>query len=683
MARLLLASCSPKWTRRLGGGTHEELCRSGAGDVGGRVALAIGLGCNGGRDGAPLVAHERIVHAPLAPRITVVPLVAAPGAHAAPLTQAAPIPSASVEARILVITANGTDAAFAAIQNTLQYLGTPFDVLNATTGATLTADMLGSGAHGKYQAVFLDLGDLSVNGTSAFTDAEWTTLATYEASFGVRRVSLYTSPTADYGLSDSGSVDPSVTPISATCTAAGRSVFVGANCANPVTINAGFAYPASPRDGATIPLLVDAAGTSTRRPAPTLTAARRWPSPSRRPRTSFRTSSSPTVWSTGRRTASSSGSGTPTRSRSSTISSSASDIYTGGVYRITSADLQAFASWENATRAQPLTADFRFAWACNGQGSQSMPGDPLTATAVALGSTFSWINHTWDHPVLDGLSYAQVLDEFTRNDQYLRGFGLAPYASVNAVTPNISGLASADAMLAIHDVGITQIVSDTSQPGQNNPHRTRGSRTRFQPAVLEIPRIASELYYNVSQPSEWIPEYEALRSPTAAVDYGTIIGTEERRLPAIPAERQQRSLDVSSGERARLRRRRAQPAHRSDGRHPPEIRRGGDLPRRQPQHGRACQPGEEPDGLERVRRRGDGSGGHLADGLRQQRGDGPRHRALHAGRRDVRRPDDLVPDPRGRAVGDAVARRLQPGQRGDGGRRRRAGTGAGNGRHRG
>ena len=109
------------------------------------AAMGMGLGCNGGRDGAPLVAHERITHAPQAPRMPVVPLVAAPGAHAAPPTYAAPIANASVDARILLITANGTDAAFAAIQNTLQYLGTPFDVLNATTGATLTADMLGSG----------------------------------------------------------------------------------------------------------------------------------------------------------------------------------------------------------------------------------------------------------------------------------------------------------------------------------------------------------------------------------------------------------------------------------------------------------------------------------------------------------------------------------------------------------
>jgi hypothetical protein len=490
------------------------------------VTMGTGFGCNGGHVSAPLVAHERITHAPPAARMAVVPLVAAPGAHAAPPTYASPVANASVDARILVITANGTDAAFAAIQSTLQYLGTPFDVLNATTGATLTAGTLSDGSHGHYQAVFLDLGDLSVNGTSAFSDAEWTTLATYEASFGVRRVSLYTSPTADYGLIDYGSVDPSMTPINATCTAAGRSVFVGANCANPVNINAGFAYPASPIDAATIPLLVDAAGNvyaatrtySDGREALALTFAQ----------ASYFVSYLELAyglvdWAThglfiGERHA------YAVPQIDDLFLSS--DIYTGGIYRITGADLQAFANWENATQNQPLTAGFRFAWACNGQGSQSMPGDPLTAKVVALGSTFSWLNHTWDHPELDGLSYAQVLEEFTRNDQYLRGLGLAPYATVNAVTPNISGLSSADAMLAIRDAGIAQIASDTSVAGQNNPAPNAGIPNALQPTVLEIPRIPSELYYNVSQPSEWIPEYEAIRSPTAAVDYGTIIGTQ-------------------------------------------------------------------------------------------------------------------------------------------------------------
>ena len=60
--------------------------------------------------------------------------------------------------------------------------------------------MLADGDHGKYQAIFLDLGDLSDNGASAFTSDEWTTLSSYEARFGVRRVALYTYPTTAYGL---------------------------------------------------------------------------------------------------------------------------------------------------------------------------------------------------------------------------------------------------------------------------------------------------------------------------------------------------------------------------------------------------------------------------------------------------------------------------------------------------
>ena len=499
---------------------------SRVGAVAACAAMGTGVGCNAGREGGPAVARERITHAPQSARTPVVPLVAARSAHVAPLTLAAPIANAAVDARVLLITANGADAAFAAIQSTLKYLGTPFDVLNATTGPTLTAASLASGSHGKYQAIFLDLGDLSVNGTSAFTNAEFTALATYEASFGVRRVSLYTSPSADYGLSSNGSVNPSTSPISATCTAAGRAVFVGTNCANPVHIDAGFAYPASPTDAATIPLLVDPAGN--------VYAATRTYSDGREALALTFAQASHFVsylelayglvqWATR---------GLFVGERHAYAVPQiddlflSSEIYGGGIYRITSTDLQAFASWANTTRTQPLTADFRFAWACNGQGSQSMPGDTLTAAAVALGPTFSWLNHTWDHANLDGLSYADVRDEFVRNDQYLRGLGLAPYATANAVTPDISGLGSPDAMQAIHDATITQIVSDTSVAGENNPSPNAGLPNALQSSVLEIPRIPSELYYNVSQPTEWIPEYEALRSPTTAVDYGTIIGTQ-------------------------------------------------------------------------------------------------------------------------------------------------------------
>ena len=493
------------------------------------VALTGGLamgtfGCNAPSGDQPVVAQGRHVHPPIVERHPLQqPRLLASAVDSAPVTGATAIAGASVDARALIITADGTDAAFGAIRATLQYLGSPFDVLNASTGPTLTADALATGTHGKYDAVFLDLGGLETSGGSAFTADEWTTLSTYEAEFGVRRVALYTSPSSAYGLSDNGAVDPTQKPITMTCTAAGTSLFVGTNCANPIVMTDGWAYPASATDTSTTPLLVDAAGN-------VYGALRRYPDGREAVALTFAQASYLTPylqlayglvsWAT----------------RGLFVGERhvyavpqiddfflASALYTGGTYRINAADLQALADWQTLLRQQPLTANFQLAWAVNGQGSQTMPGDPLTAKALALGPTFSWINHSWDHPILDGLSYADVLTEFSRNDTFIRGLGLTPYSTANVVTPSISGLASADAMRAIHDVGIRQLVSDTSEPGQDNPSPNAGLWNALQPSILEIPRIPTNLDYDVSQPSEWITEYEATVTGAATVDYPTAI----------------------------------------------------------------------------------------------------------------------------------------------------------------
>ncbi len=470
--------------------------------------------------GDGMVASGRIaLPPPPAPPAVVRPLTIAT-IDTAPSTGASRMATASVDMRALVITARGDNAAFAAIENTLQYLGTPFDVLNASTGPTLTEAAVSSGSHGKYNAIFLDIGDLG----GAFSDAEWAVLTTYEIEFGIRRVALYTAPNASYGLTgnDDG-VDPTSAPIATSCTAAGKAIFVGTNCANPIQINQGHAYPSAAADASTTPLLVDAAGN--------VYAATRSYSDGREALVlTFGQASSYVSyleiayglvsWATR---------GLFVGERHVYAMPQiddlflASAIYTGGTYRISDADLQAFADWQRATQANPLTAGFRAAWAVNGYGSSTRPGDPLTAKAMALGPAFEWINHSWDHPVLDTLSYASVLSEFTENDQYLRGLGLMPYATVNAVTPNVSGLGSADAMRAIHDAGIQQIVSDTSVAGQNNPSPNAGIWNALQPSILEVPRKAGDLYFNVSQPAEWIPEYQTIHT-VSAIDYPTVNG---------------------------------------------------------------------------------------------------------------------------------------------------------------
>jgi hypothetical protein len=174
-----------------------------------------------------------------------------------PLTTAASAPSAVVDARILVISADGGDSELAAITQTLSYLGASHDVLIANQAPPLAAAQLGTATHGKYNGVILTRGNLVLpDGTSAFTSDEFQTLATYEATFGVRRAALYTWPDAGYGFSGAASQDTSATPLPTQCTAAGRAVFPYVNCGNGVVISGAWSYPATPADAATIPLLV-------------------------------------------------------------------------------------------------------------------------------------------------------------------------------------------------------------------------------------------------------------------------------------------------------------------------------------------------------------------------------------------------------------------------------------------
>ena len=187
-------------------------------------------------------------------------LAPAPGSDPAPFTGLARSANVSVDARLLVITADGTNAALDAITSTLDYLGTPYDVLDATAGPVLTADRLASGDRGLYYGVVLDTGDLAHASASAFTADEWMTLASYEARFGVRRAVLYAYPSAAYGLVPKPGFDVATAPIAASFTADGKKAFTGANGDTAAIIDEGWAYPATATDSATTPLLVDAAG---------------------------------------------------------------------------------------------------------------------------------------------------------------------------------------------------------------------------------------------------------------------------------------------------------------------------------------------------------------------------------------------------------------------------------------
>ena len=165
---------------------------------------------------------------------------------------------------------------------------------------------------------------------------------------------------------------------------------------------------------------------------------------------------------------------------------------------------------------------FRAAFAFNAFGAKPPGRDGLTDKALALGPTFAWINHTWDHAEMDAMSYADAFSELSQNNQYGVGSGLGRYSPENLVTPSMTGLGNAEVMRAAYDIGIRQVISDGSAPCQDNPSPNAGYYNALVPTLLQIPRRATELYFNVSQPSEWIAEYEMLRSASATTVEGIV-----------------------------------------------------------------------------------------------------------------------------------------------------------------
>jgi len=123
--------------------------------------------------------------------------------------------------------------------------------------------------------------------------------------------------------------------------------------------------------------------------------------------------------------------------------------------------------------------------------------------------TYNFINHTWTHQNLDTVSYNTALTEIQRNDNFGRSH-FTNYSTAALITPEISGLLNPNAMRAAKDVGVKYIVSDTSRPGWDNPRPNIGIYSTLQPSILFIPRRPTNLFFNVTEPSKWVDEYNSL-----------------------------------------------------------------------------------------------------------------------------------------------------------------------------
>ncbi|MBZ0232564.1 MAG: hypothetical protein K8M05_09570 [Deltaproteobacteria bacterium] len=99
-------------------------------------------------------------------------------------------PSLPVEARLLVLSADGSETELTAIRTVLDYRGVPYDVFVAAAEPALTASRLGSADHGAYQGIILTSASID----AVLSSSERTVLADYESTFAIRRAVLAARP---------------------------------------------------------------------------------------------------------------------------------------------------------------------------------------------------------------------------------------------------------------------------------------------------------------------------------------------------------------------------------------------------------------------------------------------------------------------------------------------------------
>src|SRR5690242_8591940 len=122
------------------------------------------------------------------------------------IASATPIPGNTLDMKLLVVSADGTETDYPGITAALDRMGVPYDKIVATQ-TPLTAAMLSDApTHGRYYGIVLTTGNLTYfNNTtqswqSAFSLAQWDMLHAYQTKFGVRSVTSFTFPEAAYGL---------------------------------------------------------------------------------------------------------------------------------------------------------------------------------------------------------------------------------------------------------------------------------------------------------------------------------------------------------------------------------------------------------------------------------------------------------------------------------------------------
>ncbi len=422
--------------------------------------------------------------------------------------------------RLLLIAPTDERPSYQAAAAALQRIAVPHDVLLAASDPLDRERLYDEEGGCRYTGVILSHGDLGYDDGSgwhsALSDEEWALLAEYEQSCGAREVIWYAEPSADLGLSESGTFDADTTEtVSVTDPGADRFPYLVRGGAIP--IKEVFGYRSAVSDPATTePLFETAAGdvlaaVHTREDQTEVLA--------------LTVDSGPTSvhsqllefgiveWVSR---------GLFVGKRRIYLSPHIDDVFLksalwsdgGGeaTYRMTADDVGHLLDWwSDLSGRLPARSAFRVQLAFNGAGSQAslFPDQSMVTALLAAESEFFWINHTWDHANLDAASADMVQEEIGRNCEKAEEWGLSHFQCTEAVTPELTGLGNPDAVEGLLAAGVRHVVSDASKneadypdnPG-NNPAPNVGRANPLDPALLQVPRHPTSIFFDVSTPTE-------------------------------------------------------------------------------------------------------------------------------------------------------------------------------------
>ncbi len=450
-------------------------------------------------------------------------------------------PGQRIDLKVLLVTATGNEPGFAAWKADLDREGVPYDTIVADDAdGTITDAKLADYAANRayYESVILTDGDLAHAVTvgsattyeSALTDAEWASLAKFESTFGVRQLSDATQPWDKHGLNFATVTgEQSGT---ATLTAAGQTVFPYLQ--GPVPIDATFGYQATPANpGNFQTLLTGPAGSSYlgvythpddgREEMVMTVSSNQYMTHNQllrhgmlnwvtrgvylgTQRNYFETQVDDIFlpddrWDTVAEKTGVDGPTTASDEYQCDAEKTDPAVTDCNPIRMVGADVTRLVNWQNANGVK---LDMVF----NGGGSDEQiadfGSDPLLDAFLPVRTSFSWINHTYDHPNLDASSTAAISTEILDNVTWAQSKGI-PLDPEELVTGEHSGLNNPNMPAALTARGVRWIASDNSR---ESTQRSIGPATT-------VPRYPSNVYYNVATQAEQLDEYNYIYLPPA------------------------------------------------------------------------------------------------------------------------------------------------------------------------